>query len=98
MPSAIDFAGLLRAALTPQALGGLGMRPAEFWVLTPIELRLMLGREGGGALMSRARLDDLIAAYPDGKGQSDGASARSARPNHRAGTGHGADGGGGGGL
>jgi uncharacterized phage protein (TIGR02216 family) len=64
----LDFTGLLRAALTPPALGGLGLTPQVFWVLTPIELRLMLGREGGGALMNRARLDELTAAYPDRKG------------------------------
>jgi len=51
-----------------QAWGGLGLTPQVFWALTPIELRLMLGREGGGALMSRARLDELTAAYPDKKG------------------------------
>ncbi len=64
----LDFAGLLRAAISPPGLGGLGMTPAEFWALTPIELRLMLGREGGGALMSRARLEDLSAAFPDKTG------------------------------
>ena len=64
----LDFTGLLRAAITPPSLGGLGLTPQVFWVLTPIELRLMLGREGGGALMSRARLDELTAAYPDQKG------------------------------
>lgn len=64
----LDFAGLLRAAISPHALGGLGMTPQVFWALTPIELRLMLGREGGGALMSRARLDELTAAFPDKTG------------------------------
>lgn len=64
----LDFTGLLRAAISPPALGGLGMTPQVFWALTPIELRLMLGREGGGALMSRARLDELTAAFPDKTG------------------------------
>ena len=64
----LDFKGLLRAAISPPALGGLGMTPQVFWALTPIELRLMLGREGGGALMSRARLDELTAAFPDKTG------------------------------
>lgn len=64
----LDFTGLLRAAISPRALGGLGMTPQVFWALTPIELRLMLGREGGGALMSRARLDELTAAFPDKTG------------------------------
>jgi uncharacterized phage protein (TIGR02216 family) len=61
----LDFTGLLRAAINPPALGGLGLTPQVFWALTPIELRLMLGREGGSALMSRARLDELTAAFPD---------------------------------
>jgi len=63
----LDFAGLLRAALAPAAMGGLGMRPAEFWALTPLELRLMLGREGEAQPMTNARLNALIAAYPDGE-------------------------------
>ncbi|MDZ7905062.1 MAG: phage tail assembly chaperone [Cypionkella sp.] len=63
----LDFTGLLRAALAPTALGGLGLMPVQFWALTPIELRVMLGREGGGALMSRARLTELAARYPDAK-------------------------------
>lgn len=66
-PRGLDFAGLLRAALAPPSQGGLGLRPAEFWALTPIELRVMLGREGGGAWMSRARLFELAAQFPDAK-------------------------------
>ena len=61
----IDFQGLMRAALTPPGMGGLGLTPREFWALTPIELRLMLGKGEGGALMNRARLDELTAAFPD---------------------------------
>jgi uncharacterized phage protein (TIGR02216 family) len=56
-----DWPGLRRAGLY-----GLGLRPVEFWALTPAELRLMLGHGGGGgAAMGRARLDELAAAYPD---------------------------------
>lgn len=61
----IDFAGLMRAALSPPVADGLGLTPPQFWALTPIELRLMLGRESGGALMSRARLEEMSAAFPD---------------------------------
>ena len=60
----MDFAGLMRAALMPQAMGGLGLSPQVFWGLTPLELRLMLGREEGGA-MSGARLAALLEKYPD---------------------------------
>lgn len=51
---------LLRAGLR-----GLGLTPEQFWALTPAELRLMLGEESGGRPMGRARLDELIAAFPD---------------------------------
>lgn len=57
----MDWAGLMRAGI-----GGLRLRPAEFWALTPAELRLMLGM--GAALvppLSRARLEELAAAFPD---------------------------------
>lgn len=63
MSERIDWAGLLRAGLH-----GLGLRPAEFWALTPAELRLMLGRETGIAPLARARLDELLKAYPDQEG------------------------------
>ncbi|MBU9696266.1 phage tail assembly chaperone [Rhodobacteraceae bacterium HSP-20] len=57
----MDWAGLMRAGI-----GGLRLRPAEFWALTPAELRLMMGM--GAALvppLSRARLEELAAAFPD---------------------------------
>ncbi|MDA7429832.1 phage tail assembly chaperone [Primorskyibacter aestuariivivens] len=43
----------------------LGLRPAEFWALTPAELMLMLGVGGGDAPLTRDRLDQLIRAFPD---------------------------------
>ena len=46
-------------------LRGLGLRPAEFWALTPAELMLMLGVGGGYAPLTRDRLDQLIRAFPD---------------------------------
>ncbi|MBY6090273.1 MULTISPECIES: rcc01693 family protein [Rhodobacterales] len=52
-------------ALMVAGLRGLGLRPAEFWALTPAELRLMLGQAGGAAPLARQRLDALLAAYPD---------------------------------
>ncbi|SFR04741.1 rcc01693 family protein [Poseidonocella sedimentorum] len=55
-----DWPGLMRAGLR-----GLGLRPAEFWALTPAELLIMLGQGSGSAPLSRARLDALAAAYPD---------------------------------
>jgi uncharacterized phage protein (TIGR02216 family) len=58
--SRFDWAALMRAGI-----GRLGLRPAEFWALTPAELAVMLGAGAGRAPMGRARLDALMAAYPD---------------------------------
>ena len=50
---------------------GLGLRPAEFWALTPAALLLMLGEGAGSVPLSRARLDELSRAYPDSRGDQD---------------------------
>ncbi|MBL3607685.1 rcc01693 family protein [Rhodovulum sulfidophilum] len=55
-----DWGTLMRVGIR-----GLGLRPAEFWALTPAELMLMLGADGGPAPMSRARLEELARAFPD---------------------------------
>lgn len=60
MSAGLDWPGLLKAGLHE-----LGLRPAEFWALTPAELQVMLGRTSGAAPMARARLEDLLNAYPD---------------------------------
>lgn len=52
-------------ALMQAGMHGLGLRPAEFWALTPAELRLMLGKSSGVVPLARARLDELLSAYPD---------------------------------
>lgn len=59
-PRGLDWPGLMRAGLH-----GLGLRPAEFWALTPAELAVMLGIDPGAAGMTRTRLDDLMARFPD---------------------------------
>ena len=53
--------------------GMLGMRlsPHDFWLLTPAELRLILGHDAGQSAMGRAGLDALMQAYPDKTGDSD---------------------------
>ena len=61
-----DWPGLMRAGLR-----GLGLRPAEFWALTPAELALMLGHGAGAPAMGRQRLMQLAAAYPDRKEDRD---------------------------
>ena len=64
----IDWPGLMRAGML-----GLGLEPAVFWRLTPIELKIMLGAEKTTPALTRARLEELAAAFPDGrKAKSDG--------------------------
>jgi uncharacterized phage protein (TIGR02216 family) len=65
----IDWPGLMRAGI-----GGLRLRPAEFWALTPAELRMMLGIGAAVPPLSRARLEELAAAFPDGGGDGAGRS------------------------
>jgi uncharacterized phage protein (TIGR02216 family) len=64
----IDWPGLMRAGLR-----GLGLRPDQFWRLTPAELQMMLGTDVAPTRFTKARLDALAAAYPDiTKGQDNG--------------------------
>lgn len=61
-----DWAGLMRLGLH-----GLGLRPHEFWALTPAELMVMLGRDQGQAPLGRSRLEELARAFPDEGGARD---------------------------
>ena len=61
----VNWPALMRAGLR-----GLGLRPADFWALTPAELELMLGRGGVVVPLARARLEALLEAYPDGVGRA----------------------------
>lgn len=58
--SLIDWAGLMRAGLQ-----GLRLTPEAFWRLSPIELRIMLGADNALPPLTRARLAELAAAFPD---------------------------------
>lgn len=63
-----DWAGLMRLGL-----GRLGLRPAVFWGLTPMELIVMAGLDDQPAPCLRARLDELARAFPDvGQGSLEG--------------------------
>ena len=53
-----DWAALLEAARSA------GVRPVEFWRLTPAEFAFLIGRSGQAPL-TRAGLADLAAAFPD---------------------------------
>ena len=77
----LDWPNLMRAAMTRRELGGLGLMPDQFWRLTPLELRLMLGE--GDAPLTRSRLEQLAASYPD-KGFQNDADAGLARSDHGA--------------
>jgi uncharacterized phage protein (TIGR02216 family) len=67
--SGFDWPGLMR-----HGLRGLGLAPAEFWALTPAELLVKLGLDGGQAApLNRARMFELAARFPDvKKGTDDG--------------------------
>lgn len=56
----IDWARLLGVGLTR-----LGLKPAEFWALSPAELMLMLAPVQGTRPLDSTGLDTLLAAYPD---------------------------------
>jgi uncharacterized phage protein (TIGR02216 family) len=43
-----------------------------FWRLSPAELRIMLGMGGDAAPVGRARLEALMAAFPDKGKAGDG--------------------------
>ncbi|WP_338551022.1 rcc01693 family protein [Roseovarius phycicola] len=55
-----DWAGLMQAGI-----GMLRLSPAIFWALTPAEFELMLGKPTGFKPLKRARLEELLSAYPD---------------------------------
>ena len=61
MSTIMEWPGLMRVGLR-----GLGLRPDEFWALTPAELLVMLGADqGGDGPLGRARLEELAAQFPD---------------------------------
>jgi len=46
-------------------MAGLGLRPDQFWRLTPAELALMLGDPSAARPLGRSQLDDLRRQWPD---------------------------------
>ncbi|MGH1356066.1 MAG: rcc01693 family protein [Thalassovita sp.] len=64
--SGFDWPALMQAGMR-----GLGLSPAEFWRLTPAELRMFLGATTTDAPLARTRLDELLAAYPDKKKETE---------------------------
>ncbi|NSX56251.1 rcc01693 family protein [Parasulfitobacter algicola] len=60
MENGFDWPALMRAGMR-----GLALKPVEFWALTPAELLFLLGTTSADAPLTRSRLDELAAAYPD---------------------------------
>jgi uncharacterized phage protein (TIGR02216 family) len=58
--SALDWPALMRLGLRD-----LRLRPRDFWAMTPAELMIMAGLEGAPGPLTRARLMELAARYPD---------------------------------
>ena len=58
--SGIDWPGMVVAGLHR-----LGLRPTEFWALTPAELMTMLGVQASQGALSRERLEALAREFPD---------------------------------
>lgn len=58
----IDWPGLLKVGLYD-----LRLSPEQFWKLTPLELRILLGVDGAQPALTRARLEELSTAFPDMK-------------------------------
>ncbi len=61
-----DWPALMRAGM-----GGLGLTPDRFWALTPAELALLLGKQGGQVPLTRARLEQLERAYPNKQNEAE---------------------------
>lgn len=45
----------------------LGLRPEEFWTLTPAELSAIAGAKTGGSALGRSGLEALMQKFPDEK-------------------------------
>ncbi|MCC5963575.1 MAG: phage tail assembly chaperone [Rhodobacteraceae bacterium] len=58
----LDWPALMRLGLRD-----LRLQPRDFWALTPAELMIMAGLTTAPAALTRARLDQLAARYPDSK-------------------------------
>lgn len=58
-----DWPGLFRMGVRR-----LGLRPCDFWELTPAEFAALAGLDEAGArVMGRAGLERLAALFPDGE-------------------------------
>jgi len=58
--SGFDWPALMRAGI-----GDMGLKPNEFWALSPAEFLLMSGVGAGPTPMGRDGLAALLARFPD---------------------------------
>lgn len=58
--SRVDWPGLMRLGLVE-----LRLTPDVFWALTPVELMLLAGGDGGSVKMTRVGFEALAARFPD---------------------------------
>lgn len=63
MSGGFDWPVLMQAGMR-----GLGLKPRDFWALTPAELQVLLGKGGAAVPLARDRLDELLSTYPDENG------------------------------
>lgn len=63
--------GFAWGALMRAGMNGLGLHPAEFWALTPAELKIMLGTAAARTPMLSDGLEALMTLYPDAKEEDD---------------------------
>ncbi|UWQ97003.1 phage tail assembly chaperone [Rhodobacteraceae bacterium M385] len=59
-PVGFDWPALMRVAFQ-----GLGLSPADFWVMTPVEFLILLGPENGAAPLRRDAFEALLSRFPD---------------------------------
>lgn len=65
-PTGFDWPALMRVAFQ-----GLGLSPADFWAMTPVEFLILLGPENGAGPLRRDAFEALLSRFPD-KGNEDG--------------------------
>lgn len=59
------MSGIAWPALMRAGLRDLGLKPSEFWSLTPAELTVMLDAGARNDALDRSGFDALLAAFPD---------------------------------
>lgn len=61
----LDWPAMMRVGLSD-----LGLKPSEFWALSPAELLLLVQPQNSNIPIGRSGLDSLVEAFPDNLEQS----------------------------